>query len=543
MSKPALQKEPLSRSVAWLSPPPSSDHHLDAVSPPWPTSLRSRTATVCSTRTYRSVTYGTYAAGDLATQVEDEEAAPASCQRTPLPMRSMAVLLVCILSEPFSLSVLFPFVYFMVRDFHVTDDEAQLGYFVGFLASAFSIAQFLTSALWGWTSDNWGRRPVLLIGLIGNTLSMLSFGLSRDLTWAIASRLVCGLLNGNIGVAKCVLGEICDETNMDDGFALFGLGWGMGGIVGPMIGGLLSNSATRWPWLGNAFPFLVEYPYFLPCLVSAIVSLVGFIMGFIFLEESHPGVRAASHRDEHAPLLLDSTIIESVETLAPPPAASISAASYHAIVGYALIALHTIIFDEVYALFAVQPLARGGLAMTPAQVGTSLAVMGCMEFVLQLTAYPAVARRFTLRKVYAWALVGYPVAYAMFPMVAMVLGARDWGVYHDAVLWTGVLFALGARLVCCVMGFTAVMVMINNSAPTEYLGRVNGLGQTAAAAVRGIGPALGTTVFAWSLSSGLSFPLDHELIWVLLASVCVVQVAHAMLLPESLNRKHAGARR
>jgi MFS family permease len=72
------------------------------------------------------------------------------------------------------------------------------------------------------TSDKIGRRPVLLIGLIGNTITILAFGQSHTLTWAIASRAACGFLNGNIGVAKSVMGEITDATNQAKGFSIFG---------------------------------------------------------------------------------------------------------------------------------------------------------------------------------------------------------------------------------------------------------------------------------------------------------------------------------
>ncbi len=124
----------------------------------------------------------------------------------------------------------------MVRDFHLSNDERETGFYVGFIASSFSIAQFLTSIFWGRMSDKFGRRPVILLGLIGNSLSMLSFGISHSLTWALVSRSMCGFLNGNIAVSKCVIGEVTDKTNQAKGFSLFGLAFGAGIIIGPTIG-------------------------------------------------------------------------------------------------------------------------------------------------------------------------------------------------------------------------------------------------------------------------------------------------------------------
>ena len=60
------------------------------------------------------------------------------------------------------------------------------------IASIFYVAQFFTALLWGKISDRYGRRPVLLMGLIGNSISSCLFGLSKNLWWAIASRALCG---------------------------------------------------------------------------------------------------------------------------------------------------------------------------------------------------------------------------------------------------------------------------------------------------------------------------------------------------------------
>ncbi|KAG0229932.1 hypothetical protein BGW41_002829 [Actinomortierella wolfii] len=88
-------------------------------------------------------------------------------------------------------------------------------------------------------SDKYGRRPILLLGLIGSTISCTLFGLSKSLAWAMATRSMCGLLNGNVGVAKSMLGEIASPSNQGQAFGLFGFAWGTGMIVG-MLGDPLS---------------------------------------------------------------------------------------------------------------------------------------------------------------------------------------------------------------------------------------------------------------------------------------------------------------
>ncbi|KAJ3076323.1 hypothetical protein HDU98_004307 [Podochytrium sp. JEL0797] len=188
----------------------------------------------------------------------------------------------------------------MVKDFDLPGGEKEVGFYVGFIASSFSLAQFMTSLMWGWVSDRVGRRPVLLVGLLGNAVSLILFGQAKTLRMAIASRMLCGFLNGNVGIAKCIIGEITDSTNQSFGFSLIGIMWSVGTIFGPMIGGCLTSPVTQFPWffdgwesgvLGWCREFLETNPYFLPCGLSAFVSLVGFGIGFFYMEETNPRIK------------------------------------------------------------------------------------------------------------------------------------------------------------------------------------------------------------------------------------------------------------
>jgi MFS family permease len=86
-----------------------------------------------------------------------------------------------------------------VADFNITDDPSKLGYYVGFVASAFSVAQ-VGALFWGWLSDRIGRKPVLFCGLFGNAVFSILFGMSKTFWMAVAMRGLCGLVNGNKSV-------------------------------------------------------------------------------------------------------------------------------------------------------------------------------------------------------------------------------------------------------------------------------------------------------------------------------------------------------
>ena len=78
----------------------------------------------------------------------------------------------------------------------------------GYLGSAYFVGSFTGSLVWGWISDKIGRRPVLLMGMLGTLATELLFGFSQNFAWAIAARFLWGLLNGNLGVAKTYISEV-----------------------------------------------------------------------------------------------------------------------------------------------------------------------------------------------------------------------------------------------------------------------------------------------------------------------------------------------
>ena len=81
---------------------------------------------------------------------------------------------------------------------------------------------------WGRLSDRVGRRPVIMTGLLGLTLSMISFGISKSLIGLIVSRAMAGALNGNTGVLKTIIAEITDETNIAKAFSYMPIVWFVG---------------------------------------------------------------------------------------------------------------------------------------------------------------------------------------------------------------------------------------------------------------------------------------------------------------------------
>ncbi|CAO1600799.1 hypothetical protein XANCAGTX0491_004477 [Xanthoria calcicola] len=117
----------------------------------------------------------------------------------------------CRICEPIAFMSIFPYIYFMITSFHITKDEDQVGLYAGLVTSAFAFAEFSTGVFWGRLSDKIGRKPVLMIGLIGTLLSMFVFGFASSLPVALTARALGGALNGNIGVLQTTVAEIVTE--------------------------------------------------------------------------------------------------------------------------------------------------------------------------------------------------------------------------------------------------------------------------------------------------------------------------------------------
>ena len=199
----------------------------------------------------------------------------------------MATLALCRLSEPVAMTSVFPYLFFMIRDFNVAENERQIGRYVGFLASSFSFSQFLTGIQWGSLSDKIGRKPVILLGLCGTIVSSVAFGFSQSFVMALCARSAAGLLNGNVGVIRTVVAElITDKKHQSVAFSIMPTVWSIGSIFGPALGGALSDPVHQYPNMFGNNAFFKKFPYALPNLVSSSILLFCVIFGFLFLEET-----------------------------------------------------------------------------------------------------------------------------------------------------------------------------------------------------------------------------------------------------------------
>ena len=137
----------------------------------------------------------------------------------------------------------------------------------GLLAAVYALGQFFAAPIVGRLSDKYGRKPLLLFSIGGTFLSLLLLGFSRSLILVFIARLLDGLTGGNITVAQSYIVDITDEKNRARGLGLIGMAFGLGFILGPLFGGLLSTFGLAVPAFfaaGIAFLNLLLITFKLP---------------------------------------------------------------------------------------------------------------------------------------------------------------------------------------------------------------------------------------------------------------------------------------
>ncbi|KAF2480249.1 major facilitator superfamily domain-containing protein [Neohortaea acidophila] len=210
----------------------------------------------------------------------------------PFPYRQLTILAICRLSEPIAFMSIFPYIYYMIKSFHITDNEESIALYMGMVISAFALAEAMSSCLWGRLSDKLGRKLILLCGLAGTGVSMLVFGFATNIYVALLARALGGLLNGNIGVLQTTISEVVkNDAHKGFGFALMPAVWCVGAAIGSALGGALADPVRSYPGVFKPGSYLDEYPYLLPNLVCVVVVIVAILVGIFYLEETHEDLK------------------------------------------------------------------------------------------------------------------------------------------------------------------------------------------------------------------------------------------------------------
>ena len=333
---------------------------------------------------------------------------------------------------------------------------------VGLLVASYAAAQFIGAPLLGRLSDRYGRRPVLLLSVAGTFVGFLLLGLAdpigRMLSSLIApqaanliiigilffSRILDGLTGGNITVAQAYITDVTDEQNRAKGLGLIGAAFGLGFIIGPAVGGALS-----------------QWGYSLPAFVAALVSFLNLLAIFFFLPESlTPDRRAAIALNQRPPFTLNALM----QALKRPKVGPL---------------LHVrLFFGLTFAMFqTIFVLYAKDIGLSSQTTGYILAYVGVISVVVQLGLIGPLTRRFRenwLIITGLWLMAGALLAWAF-----------------TTNLWMLLVILLPLGLAGGVLN-TVISSSISKSASQEEVGGILGVSASLESISRIIAPLVGS---------------------------------------------------
>jgi MFS transporter, DHA1 family, tetracycline resistance protein len=147
----------------------------------------------------------------------------------------------------------------------------QIGPFsIGLILSSYSLMQLLCAPLLGGLSDRYGRRPIIMLGLLGSSISYTLYGFATSFALLLISRAVHGACAGTVAIAQAYVADTTTESERAHGMGMIGAAFGLGFVLGPAIGGVLGHSNLR-----------------VPVFFAALLTLGNLIFAAIALPESH----------------------------------------------------------------------------------------------------------------------------------------------------------------------------------------------------------------------------------------------------------------
>jgi DHA1 family tetracycline resistance protein-like MFS transporter len=184
--------------------------------------------------------------------------------------RGLLFILITICIDCIGLGIIIPSLPSLIADAtHLTIKESSK--YSGVVLATYAAMQFLFSPLIGNLSDRYGRRPIILMSLLGLGLDYVFMYFAPSLAWLIVGRAISGMFGASFTTAAAYIADISTDKNRAQNFGLIGAAFGVGFIIGPAIGGIASEFGTRVPFM-----------------VAAGLSLLNFLYGLFFLKESLP---------------------------------------------------------------------------------------------------------------------------------------------------------------------------------------------------------------------------------------------------------------
>ena len=347
-------------------------------------------------------------------------------------MSPLVVIFITVFIDLLGFGIIIPLLPFYAQSFGASAFE------IGLLGTSFSLMQFLFSPVWGRWSDKVGRKPIILVGLLGSCLSYVMLAVATSLPMLFIARIVGGIAGANIPTAQAYIADVTTPENRAKGMGMVGAAFGLGFIFGPALGGVLSRISPETPmWCAAALcgANLVAAWFLLP--ESRVVTSTTRTLGRL---------EALRHAMKKPTLVILLAI-------------------------YFIVIMAFSGFEATFALFSE---ARFGY--TAASIGFLFTFIGVVLAVVQGVLVGRVVKRVGERRLIPFAITSIAVSIGMLPFV--------WNV-------PGLLVALA--LLAVGMGFNSPSItsMVSRLSDADDQGGILGLASSLASLGRVAGPAWG----------------------------------------------------
>lgn len=361
------------------------------------------------------------------------------------PKKVLWILVFICIVDSMGFGMLIPLIYSYGKQFGLT--KASLGW----LTATFAIVQLFATPVLGSFSDRFGRKWLLVACLTGTALSFALFGLAGSLLMLFIARALDGLTGGDISIAQAIITDISSPETRSKYFGILGSAFGLGSVIGPGVGGLLSTFGTTVPFF-----------------TAAGLSLTGALLSAVFLKETNKNAKGGKS-DKKA------FKIKSLITVLKMP-----------VIGPAIFTGFLLTAAQLVMLIGFQTFSTDSLKLTPTQVGIFYAGFGITGILTQL-AVPVITKIISSRAV------------ILLCSTIICLAAMAFTGFANAVIP----FAVGIAIYGLFNGLRNPMLnaIIADCSKAEEQGEVMGINQSYTSLGQGIGPIIAGVALGVSQSA------------------------------------------
>lgn len=181
---------------------------------------------------------------------------------------AMSFIFITLLIDITGLGIIIPVVPKLIEEL-IHGDISEAARYSGWLGFAYAFTQFIFSPVVGNLSDKFGRRPIILISLFGFAIDYILLALAPTILWLFLGRVIAGLTGASVTTASAYVADISTDEDRAKNFGLIGAAFGLGFIIGPVLGGLLGEYGSRVPFYA-----------------AAVLCFLNFLYGYFILPES-----------------------------------------------------------------------------------------------------------------------------------------------------------------------------------------------------------------------------------------------------------------